>query len=285
MPAALAAANQWLDLGISTIPIRAHSKKPALSRWRPYQDRLPRQDELRAWWGRAGYGLAVLTGQRGLSVIDFDDTWAYSCWLAGLSPALAKVALTTYRVRTRRGTHTYFFCDESAETRSFKSDGLGFDTRGPGGYVLAPPTIHPSGVPYIGIGRPADTRQIDSVYEFIPTAHQVIQAEREVSTRKEDTDLWDLAMRDSPGISVSEIKQAFTFESLLSEPYSGRRRVWAVHCPLHNDGSPSFAVYPDGHAHCFGCGFHGDIIDFYAALHKLSIQEAIAELGRRLVSG
>lgn len=34
------------------------------------------------------------------------------------------------------------------------------------------------------------------------------------------------------------------------------------HCPLpgHDDSSPSFRVYPDGHAHCFGCGRGGDVI-------------------------
>jgi|GEM_PF-5384310 len=38
------------------------------------------------------------------------------------------------------------------------------------------------------------------------------------------------------------------------QSYKGR-------CPLHNDKSPSFVVYPDDHFHCFGigCGKTGDI--------------------------
>lgn len=28
-------------------------------------------------------------------------------------------------------------------------------------------------------------------------------------------------------------------------------------CPFHPDTTPSMALYPDGHYHCFGCGAHG----------------------------
>jgi DNA polymerase I-like protein with 3'-5' exonuclease and polymerase domains len=31
-----------------------------------------------------------------------------------------------------------------------------------------------------------------------------------------------------------------------------------VHCPFHEDGTPSLQIYPD-HYHCFGCGAHGDL--------------------------
>ncbi len=32
-------------------------------------------------------------------------------------------------------------------------------------------------------------------------------------------------------------------------------------CPIHDERTPSFAVYPDGHFYCFGCKHHGDLID------------------------
>jgi hypothetical protein len=32
--------------------------------------------------------------------------------------------------------------------------------------------------------------------------------------------------------------------------------------------------------HCFGCGAHGgDALDLYAAMHKITLREAIAQLG------
>ena len=34
-------------------------------------------------------------------------------------------------------------------------------------------------------------------------------------------------------------------------------------CPFHNEKTPSFVVYDEkGYYHCYGCGAHGDIINF-----------------------
>src|SRR5215203_3019783 len=54
-------------------------------------------------------------------------------------------------------------------------------------------------------------------------------------------------------------------------------------CPLkeQKSGNPAFKVYPDGHAHCFSCGFHGDVVDYYQQIRRLgSPIEAARELVR-----
>jgi len=279
-------ARQWVEeLGVSVIPIRAKSKKPAL-RWRPYIDRLPRPDELLAWWPGVngnGYGIAVIAGHADLAILDFDNLWAYSCWLANLRPALAKIALLTYRVRTSRGVHIYVFSGESAESRSYKNEGLGYDIKGNGGYCLAPPTIHPSGTPYIAIGQPANIQHIDSIYELVPSALKVREAAEAISnSAEEEPDLWDLAMRSSLGISIEEIKKHFTIAGLLSRPSNGNGRRWTTLCPLHTENTPSFTVFPDGHCKCFGCGWRGDVVDLFAALHNLSNRDAIREMASQI---
>lgn len=48
-------------------------------------------------------------------------------------------------------------------------------------------------------------------------------------------------------------------------------------CPFHKEKSPSFFIYPD-HYHCFGCGAHGDAIDFLVKIRGIDFQEAINEL-------
>ena len=54
-------------------------------------------------------------------------------------------------------------------------------------------------------------------------------------------------------------------------------------CPFHADNSPSFTVYPDQRYHCFGCGAHGDVVDFVMALHGVGYGEALSMLdGGRL---
>src|SRR5260221_2628824 len=50
-------------------------------------------------------------------------------------------------------------------------------------------------------------------------------------------------------------------------------------CPFHREETGSFTVYPDGHAHCFGCGrHHRDVIDLCADLDGLELREAARKL-------
>ena len=52
-------------------------------------------------------------------------------------------------------------------------------------------------------------------------------------------------------------------------------------CPFHAEKSPSFMVMADGrghHFHCYGCGEHGDAIDFLRKLRGLSFSDAVDEL-------
>lgn len=47
-------------------------------------------------------------------------------------------------------------------------------------------------------------------------------------------------------------------------------------CPFHNEHTPSFHAYKKGnHAHCFGCGFHGDSIAVAMQLQKCTFQQAL----------
>jgi hypothetical protein len=55
----------------------------------------------------------------------------------------------TVEAITARGRHVYFRTPEGAAVRNTASKiAPGLDTRGDGGYVLAPPSIHPSGKRY-----------------------------------------------------------------------------------------------------------------------------------------
>lgn len=50
-------------------------------------------------------------------------------------------------------------------------------------------------------------------------------------------------------------------------------------CPFHKEKTPSFYVFEDqGNYHCFGCGAHGNAIDFVMALESLSFPEALTRL-------
>ncbi len=53
-------------------------------------------------------------------------------------------------------------------------------------------------------------------------------------------------------------------------------------CPFHDEKTPSFVVYSgDSHYHCFGCGAHGDAIQFLMTYLKMSFNDAVTELAQK----
>ena len=50
-------------------------------------------------------------------------------------------------------------------------------------------------------------------------------------------------------------------------------------CPFHEDHEPSLQI-DSSHFYCFGCGAHGDVIDFTAGLFHLSAYEAATKLAQ-----
>ncbi len=53
-------------------------------------------------------------------------------------------------------------------------------------------------------------------------------------------------------------------------------------CPFHEEKSPSFVIQKgDSHYHCFGCGAHGDAIQFLMTHLRMSFLEAVENLAER----
>lgn len=53
-------------------------------------------------------------------------------------------------------------------------------------------------------------------------------------------------------------------------------------CPFHQEKTPSFTVTPSRQTyHCFGCGAHGNAIDFLIEYDRLDFPEAVIELARQ----
>jgi len=59
------------------------------------------------------------------------------------------------------------------------------------------------------------------------------------------------------------------------------RDYWGC-CPFHGDKSPSFKVNVERQSfYCFGCGEHGDSIDFIMKRHDIDFKTALRQLGIR----
>lgn len=147
-PPMLAAALRYLARGWSVLALRPRDKRPIRS-WEAWQHARPSEPQLRAWftaWPDANLG--IVTGSvSGLVVLDVDaksggeDALAAEEALSGALP-MAPEALTG-----GGGRHLYFR-HPGFEVPNRVGIRPGLDLRGDGGYVVAPPSIHPSGQPY-----------------------------------------------------------------------------------------------------------------------------------------
>lgn len=284
----LQAARSWVRNGFSVIPLGWRSKRPAFgalrltgmvneagTTWDPLKQRQPTDEELRLWFTGPRRNLGIVTGWRGLTVLDFDQRDIYRAWMswaAAEGGRAAHIAAATYRVFSARGVHVYVMVDEPVE--SYKLPAI--DIKARWGYVLAPPSMHPSGHQYYSHG--ASIARCERLAEILPLECPVPYIGAPTVVEQSD-DPWETASRAvicGRG-SVAAAKRRLQFADLVQIARQDRGGAWAL-CPLHRDTEPSLRLYSDGHFHCFGCGAHGDVIDLYAALRRLTTREAIAEL-------
>jgi hypothetical protein len=135
------AALEYLRRGWAVLPIAPGTKRPLVP-WEKYQHRHPTEAEVVGWWTRwPDAQVAIVTGAvSGLVVLDEDGPEAQEALRDKHLPA-------TPTVRTSKGWHRYFR-HPGFECRNFARKLPGLDFRGDGGYVLAPPSLHPSGRRY-----------------------------------------------------------------------------------------------------------------------------------------
>ena len=270
------AATTWLDSGIAVIPIAYRDKRPRVPSWREFQDRLPTADEVRRWFASRLTNLAIITGWRGLVVLDFDQRPLYDLWRAWAT-ATAPAVTNSYTVRTSRGVHVYYYIAEPVQTMRAGT----IDIKAAGGYVLAPPSIHPSGAAYEVI-TPAAIMRVDRLADLLPPA-LLEQPPAPVRPRRVEelpASPWHSAIAPArlTDRTISEIADMHNLLDLFPGAQRRGQRYWTC-CPLHNDHNASLSIDADGRrARCWAGCLWGDYIDWYAALNDLTLSAAVAEL-------
>ena len=76
-----------------------------------------------------------------------------------------------------------------------------------------------------------------------------------------------------------KIKDRVNFRELVQYYGLNVNRGGFACCPFHDERTPSFKVYED-HYHCFGCGEHGDHVDFVQKIYGISNIEAAKKIDR-----
>lgn len=289
-------AIKFLSMGVSVIPIGYKSKQPdgfrlsltgdvvekksrkggtyLASSWQGYQKNLPEYWKINKWFKSGRAGIGIITGWKNLVVIDFDNIAAYKVWKIfekknNLPP--------TYKVNTRRGVHVYFFLNTPMD-RTIKSP-LGIDVKFTG-YVLAPPSIHPSGFKY-NLLSADNIKTVESLESVLPSDLFRLK-EFDFSERKSLVEVvggikygpWDDASNSIDVKKTVEIIRFFPH----AENTGGDFHMDL--CPFHQDSTASFWI----NTRLNRCGCHTCIngsyssIDFYARLKNLSTLDAIREM-------
>jgi hypothetical protein len=286
----LSEALRWRDLGIAPIPLFRRDKRPCLSTWQVYQQQLPTEIELRGWFDHRFRNLAIITGWQGLTVIDFDDAAAYDLWriwAINNSGMAAMIAEMTYQVRTSRGMHVYVALD-NPPPGTMK---LGKVDVKANGYVLTYPSIHPSGHVYTPVDPTAPILRTADLSDVLPPElldlHVPEPEPATIPVQRVEVlpdDPWQCAVTpvrvaDSP---LDDIRNQHNILELFPGAIRKGSKLWA-RCILHQDSDPSVEIATDrNRAKCWaGCtGRHWwDYTDWYAALNRLSLSQAIQLLG------
>ena len=115
---------------------------------------------IQGWWRTdANYNIGIACGPASsVFVIDVDGEDGELA-LRQLEAAYGELPATVEVITPRPGRHLYFRWPQSPVRNSLRKLADGIDMRGQGGYVLAPPSVHPSGRRYYWI--------VDSANSFV----------------------------------------------------------------------------------------------------------------------
>lgn len=180
----LAAARRYRAAGLSLIPI-GDDKRPLMAllprdsdangrnqpTWKPFREQPPDEATLIYWFGRGQVNIAIVTGQvsGGLVVFDFDTAadLFYPRWRRLVGPLARKLPAAL----TGKGYHVYVRTEVSFPNRKLaynKERQVLIETRGEGGYIIAPPSLHPSGRRYKWCQGGARIPQVtDAAFELL----------------------------------------------------------------------------------------------------------------------
>ena len=138
--AALAYASK---LNLPVFPCKARGKEPITRNG--HKDATTDSDQIKRWWSKTPHAnIGIPTGKRsGFDVLDIDPRNGGDESLVELERRYGKLPSTPIALTGGGGHHVFFASDD--RIRNAVNGLPGVDTRGEGGYVITPPSVHATG--------------------------------------------------------------------------------------------------------------------------------------------
>ncbi len=163
----IGAALRYTGMGISVLPIHSGLKTidtgalrasgavdfRGVASWRTFSRRLATEDEICTWFSTGEGNLGIISGIRDLLILDFDHAESFEAWSRDYRHVTARTSVQ----ETARGFHVLFTWPQAWNTVLRTGPGfrvlaaperLAGSMKGPFEYVVAWPSIHPSGWRY-----------------------------------------------------------------------------------------------------------------------------------------
>ncbi len=157
--------TQYRQEGFSIIPVPYKSKR-AIIRWFEFQKRQPTDSEIQRWFSGNNTNVAVICGKvsGNLVALDCDSEEVFYELTSTICPKVdVEDILDFTRVsETGRGYQIWLRTKEPVKSMKFPK----LDIKGEGGYVIAPPSIHPNGKQYKFVNPDTQIRLIDNLCDI-----------------------------------------------------------------------------------------------------------------------
>jgi hypothetical protein len=123
------------------------------------------------------------------------------------------------------------------------------------------------------VGRPPNVIRVPSL-RFLP------EIAREIKKTGFDIYVWNnpnVFYENRGGVTEEQIEIAknANCENFITFKKQDGNRLWTT-CTFHKEKTASFCYFKDTNKlHCFGCGFHGSVIDVVQKIYKLDFVNAV----------
>lgn len=138
--------NEYLDSGWSILPVKPEEKRPYMTNWLQYMKTRPGKVLVNSWFNNlTGAGVGLVTGKiSGVVVLDVES------WCPTPVEELLKKYPTQMIARSGGGGVHLFYSYPQNVGKISNRVGIfeGADLRADGGFLVLPPTMHPSGNRY-----------------------------------------------------------------------------------------------------------------------------------------